>query len=83
MEVALIVIVFIGASMFFHLRASGRDRRRARSNATDSSGDGGSFESPSDGHASHSHGSSHGDASSHGDGSSDSGDCGGGDGGGD
>jgi len=28
MEVMLIVIVFIGTTVFFHLRASKRDRRR-------------------------------------------------------
>jgi hypothetical protein len=81
MEVMLIVIVFIGAAVFFHMRASERDRRRPRSNGSDSSADGGLLDWPCDNHAAYSHSSSHGDAFSHGDGSSDGGDCGGGDGG--
>jgi hypothetical protein len=81
MEVFLMVFVFIGAAVFFHLRASVRERRRPRSNGSDAAAGGGSLDWPCDTHAIHSHSSSHGDAFSHGDGSSDGGDCGGGDGG--
>jgi len=81
MEVMLIVIVFIGTAVFFHLRASKSDQRRPRSNGSDSSADGGSLDWGCDTHAIHAHSPSHGDAFSHGDGSSDGGDCGGGDGG--